>query len=317
MEVRSPKLTAHSSQLTLIIDKRKKNMKTKLLVIVIFVLMAACSRNNNGSDAYGNFEAKEIIVSAEAQGRLIQLNIEEGDLLEENKHVGTIDTSIQYLQKQQLIAQKQAVSSKITNVNAQVAVQEEQKQNLLNEKTRIEKLYADKAATQQQFDDINSKYDILVKQIAATKTQISSIVQELNVVDKQIDLLNEQSKKAMIENPIKGTVLEKYIEAGEIAVMGKALYKIARLDEIDLRVYVSGAQLPNIKIGQTVKVFADKDKDSNQEYQGVISWISDQAEFTPKIIQTKEERVNMVYAVKVRVKNNGHFKIGMPGEVKF
>ena len=292
-------------------------MKTKLLILIIPALLAGCSGNNNGSDAYGNFEAKEIIVSAEAQGRLIQLNIEEGNLLEENQHVGAIDTSIQYLQKQQLIAQKQAVSTKITNVNAQVAVQEEQKQSLLNEKNRVEKLYADKAATQQQVDDINSKYDILLKQIAATKTQINSIVQELNVVDKQIDLLNEQIKKAMIVNPIQGTVLEKYIEAGEIAVMGKALYKIARLDEIDLRIYVSGAQLPNVNIGQTVTVYADKDRDSNQEYQGVISWISDQAEFTPKIIQTKEERVNMVYEVKVIVKNDGNLKIGMPGEVKF
>ena len=279
--------------------------------------MAACSGNENGSDAFGNFEAREIIVSAEAQGRLIQLTIEEGDLLDENQHIGTIDTSIQYLQKQQLIAQKQAISTKITNVNAQVAVQEEQKKSLLTEKNRVEKLFTDKAATQQQFDDINSKYDILLKQITATKTQINSIVQELNVVDKQIDLLNEQIKKALIVNPIYGTVLEKYIEAGEIAVMGKALYKIARLDEIDLRVYVSGAQLPNVKIGQTVNVFADKNKNSNQQYEGIVSWVSNQAEFTPKIIQTKEERVNMVYAVKVRVKNDGNLKIGMPGEVKF
>jgi len=291
-------------------------MKTRMLLLVIPIFFIACSGNNNGSDAYGNFEAKEIIVSAEAQGKIIQLNIEEGTLLKQGQLVGFIDTTMLNLQKEQLKAQKQVISTKLTNVNAQIAVQEEQKQTLLNEKNRIEKLFADKAATQQQFDDITGKYDVLVKQINATKTQINSIYGEMDVVDKQSDLLNEQIRKAKISNPIDGTVLEKYIEAGEIATMGKALYKIARLDEIDLRVYVSGAQLPSVKIGQQVKVFVDKDKSTNQEYEGVISWISDQAEFTPKIIQTKEERVNMVYAVKVRVKNDGILKIGMPGEVK-
>ncbi|MDX9696665.1 MAG: HlyD family efflux transporter periplasmic adaptor subunit, partial [Bacteroidales bacterium] len=137
------------------------------------------------------------------------------------------------------------------------------------------------------------------------------------VIDKQIDVLNEQIRKAGIINPIHGTVLEKYIEAGEMAAMGKAIYKISKLDEIDLRVYVSGAQLPMVKIGQVVTVFIDKNEKENQQYEGVVSWISNQAEFTPKIIQTKEERVNLVYAVKVRVKNDGHIKIGMPGEVKF
>lgn len=294
-----------------------KNMKTKLFVIIAATLLSACSGNNNDSDAWGNFESKEIMVSAEAQGKIMQLTIEEGDVLEKNQLVGVIDTTMQYLQKQQLIAQKQAVSTKIANVNAQIAVQEEQKQNLVNEKNRIEKLFAEKAATQQQFDDITSKYEIVNKQIAATKTQIDAIYKELNVIDKQIDVLNEQIRKAGIINPINGTVLEKYIEAGEMAAMGKAIYKISKLDEIDLRVYVSGAQLPMVKIGQVVTVFIDKNEKENQQYEGVVSWISNQAEFTPKIIQTKEERVNLVYAVKVRVKNDGHIKIGMPGEVKF
>ena len=294
-----------------------KNMKTKLFVVIAATLLSACSGNNNDSDAWGNFESKEIMVSAEAQGKIMQLTIEEGDVLEKNQLVGVIDTTMQYLQKQQLIAQKQAVSTKIANVNAQIAVQEEQKQNLVNEKNRIEKLFAEKAATQQQFDDITSKYEIVNKQIAATKTQIDAIYKELNVIDKQIDVLNEQIRKAGIINPIHGTVLEKYIEAGEMAAMGKAIYKISKLDEIDLRVYVSGAQLPMVKIGQVVTVFIDKNEKENQQYEGVVSWISNQAEFTPKIIQTKEERVNLVYAVKVRVKNDGHIKIGMPGEVKF
>ena len=292
-------------------------MKTKLFVVIAVVLLTACSGNNNDSDAWGNFESKEIMVSAEAQGKIMQLTIEEGDVLEKDQLVGVIDTTMQYLQKQQLIAQKQAVSTKIANVNAQIAVQEEQKQNLGKEKNRIEKLFTEKAATQQQFDDITSKFEIVNKQIAATKTQIDAIYKELNVIDKQIDVLNEQIRKAGIINPINGTVLEKYIEAGEMAAMGKAIYKISKLDEIDLRVYVSGAQLPMVKIGQEVAVFLDKNKKENQQYTGVVSWISNQAEFTPKIIQTKEERVNLVYAVKVRVKNDGNIKIGMPGEVKF
>ncbi len=294
-----------------------KNMKTKLFVVIAATLLSACSGNNNDSDAWGNFESKEIMVSAEAQGKIMQLTIEEGDVLEKDQLVGVIDTTMQYLQKQQLIAQKQAVSTKIANVNAQIAVQEEQKQNLVNEKNRIEKLFSEKAATKQQYDDITSKFEVVNKQIAATKTQIDAIYKELNVIDKQIDVLNEQIRKAGIINPIHGTVLEKYIEAGEMATMGKAIYKISKLDEIDLRVYVSGAQLPMVKIGQVVTVFIDKNEKENQQYEGVVSWISNQAEFTPKIIQTKEERVNLVYAVKVRVKNDGHIKIGMPGEVKF
>ena len=299
------------------LNTKLNNMKTKFLLIIIPAFMMACNGSNNKSDAYGNFEAKEVIVSAEAQGRLIQLNLEEGNLLKQSQQVGFIDTSILYLQKQQLVAQKLAVSTKLNNVSAQIAVQEEQKQNLLTEKNRVENLFADKAVTQQQLDDVNGKYDVLVKQIVLTKTQVNSINKEMNVIDKQSELINEQLKKAIVVNPIEGTVLEKYVEAGEIASMGKALYKIAKLDEIDLRIYVSGAQLPNIQIGQKVNVFVDKDADTNERFDGIISWISDQAEFTPKIIQTKEERVSLVYAVKVRVKNNGKLKIGMPGEVTF
>lgn len=292
-------------------------MKTKIYLIIIPILMTACNGNENNSDAYGNFEAKEVIVSAEAQGKIIVFNIEEGQNLEKGQNLGFIDTIPMSIQREQLIAQKQAIASKKVNVSAQVTVQEEQKLVLQIEKNRIEQLYKDNAATKQQYDDINGKYDILEKQIAATKTQISSISKEMEVVEKQVKLINEQINKAKIINPINGTVLEKYLEENEIAIIGKALYKIARLDEIELRVYISGAQLPNVKIGQKVKVYIDKDLETNQEYEGEIFWISDQAEFTPKIIQTKEERVNMVYAVKVRVKNDGKLKIGMPGEVVF
>lgn len=292
-------------------------MKTKYVYLIFPVLLAACSGNNNKSDAYGNFEAKEIIISAETQGKIIQFKAEEGQSLEKGQIVAIIDTIPMSIQKEQMLAQKQAVASKYSSIKAQIAVQEEQKLILSTEKDRIEKLYNDNAATQQQFDDIKGKYDILEKQIAVTKTQIASVSKEIKVIDSQIKLLDEQISRAIIKNPINGVLLEKYLEENEIATPGKALYKIARMDEIELRVYISGSQLPNILIGQKVKVFIDKDKDTNQEFEGVVFWISDQAEFTPKIIQTKEERVNMVYAVKIRVKNDGKIKIGMPGEVMF
>ena len=292
-------------------------MKSKLILCIFPILLAACSGNENGSDAYGNFEAKEVIVSAEVQGKIIEFNIEEGEKLVEGQYLGFIDTVPLSIQREQLLAQKQAVASKMANVHAQIAVQEEQKAILKTEKDRIEKLYNDNAATKQQFDNIKGKFDVLEKQIAATKTQGSFIAREMDVIDKQVKLVNEQISRAKIVNPIDGIVLEKYLEENEIAIAGKALYKIARLDEIELRVYISGAQLPEVKIGQKVKVYIDKDAESNQEYDGEVFWISDQAEFTPKIIQTKEERVNMVYAVKIRVKNDGKLKIGMPGEVKF
>lgn len=292
-------------------------MKTKLILLIIPALFFACSGNNNHSDAYGNFEAKEVIVSAEAQGKILEFNIEEGQSLEKDQYLGCIDTIPLSIQREQLLAQKYAIASKLTNIKAQIEVQEEQKSILNTKVNRIEQLYNDNAATKQQYDDVKGKSDILEKQIAATRTQISSVTREMNVVDKKVKLVNEQISRAKIINPINGTVLEKYLEENEIAFTGKALYKIARLDEIDLRVYISGSQLPNVKIGQKLKVFADRDKETNQEYEGVVSWISEQAEFTPKIIQTKEERVNMVYAVKVRVKNDGKLKIGMPGEIRF
>jgi len=277
----------------------------------------ACSGGDNESDAYGNFEAKEVIVSAEAQGKILEFRLEEGNTVKKGQYIGYIDTIPLSIQKEQLMAQKQAVKSKITNIRAQVDVQEEQKATLKRELERIKELYSENAATQQQLDEIKGRYDVVVKQIAAIKTQITSVSKEMDVIDKQIKLLTEKISNSKIINPMDGVILEKYLEKHEIAVTGKALYKVARLDEIELRVYVSGAQLPGIKIGQKVKVLIDKDKKTNQEYNGEVFWISDQAEFTPKIIQTKEERVNMVYAVKIRVKNDGKIKIGMPGEVKF
>jgi HlyD family secretion protein len=292
-------------------------MKTKLILIAFPIVMAACSGGNNKSDAYGNFEATEVLVGAEAQGKLLNLKIEEGQQVAKDEIVGTIDTVALYLKKLQLIAQKEASTARLAQVQAQVAVQEEQKKTNTREQARIGKLVDANAAPTKQLDDVNGQLDILNSQIVSTRTQNQAIAGEIKAFQYQIAQIDDQLAKSVIHNPIKGTVLEKYIEQGEIAAQGKTLYKIANLSALKLRVYISGDQLPNIKIGQKVTIFIDKTKDENQKLEGTISWISQQAEFTPKIIQTKDERVNLVYAIKVDVANDGSLKIGMPGEVKF
>ncbi|MCD4684167.1 MAG: HlyD family efflux transporter periplasmic adaptor subunit [Bacteroidales bacterium] len=292
-------------------------MKISDLIPVIAILFASCSGTNDISDAYGNFEVDNIIVSAEANGKLLLLNVEEGKSIKANEVVAVIDTIDYVLKRKQLKAQKRAISSRVENIQSQIEVQEQQKKNLLIDKRRIENLMKDGAATQKQLDDINGKIDLVNSQIESIKTQTVAVVTELEVIGTQISQVEESINKCNIKNPINGIVLEKYAEENEITAFGKPLYKIADMREMILRVYVSGNQLPHIKIGQEVEVLIDEDKQSNKILTGVVSWISESAEFTPKIIQTKEERVNMVYAVKVRVENEGSLKIGMPGEVNF
>lgn len=292
-------------------------MQTKYLIPIIAIFLASCSGNENLSDAYGNFEVDDIIVSAEANGKLLLLDVEEGKVLNANKLVAVIDTVDYVLKRKQLKAQKKAISSRIQNIQSQIDVQKQQKKNLLIDQKRIEKLLKDGAATQKQLDDINGQIDLVNSQIESIKTQNVSVASELEVVNTQILQVQESIEKCNIENPIEGVVLEKYAEANEITTFGKPLYKIADMHFMILRIYVSGSQLPHIELGQEVEVLIDKNDQSNTKLKGEISWISETAEFTPKIIQTKEERVNMVYAVKVNVKNDGNLKIGMPGEVNF
>ncbi|RLD58534.1 MAG: HlyD family secretion protein [Bacteroidetes bacterium] len=293
-------------------------MKTVIKsAIIISVFLASCSNNNHSSDAYGNFETKEIIISSEATGKIIDLNIEEGQTITKNYIVGIVDTTQLHLKKQQLLAQKSLIYSKLSNVKAQIAIQNELRKNIMLDKKRIEKMFNDGAATQKQFDDINGKLNVIDKQIKNIEIQNITINNEANVLSKQIALVQDQIQRCLIKNPIKGTVLDKYVEPFEMAVAGKSLYKIADIKKMYLRVYVSGSQLSEIKLGQKVKVLIDKGKNDFKKLDGIITWISDEAEFTPKIIQTKEERVDLVYAVKVLVNNNGEIKIGMPGEVVF
>jgi HlyD family secretion protein len=292
-------------------------MKTHIILFPSLILLAACNSSSDKSDAYGTFESTEITISAESAGKILWLNVDEGSDLKNGDTVALIDTVQLSLKRDALEAQKNAASNKTPYISAQIKVLEEQKKTSQVEKERLEKLFKDGAATQQQLDNINGVIAVYDKQISSIQTTNAPVLNETEAYEKQIAQLDDQINRSFIVNPINGTVLTKYSEANEIVIQGKALYKIADLDYIFLRVYVSGAQLPNLKLDQKVKVLVDKDASELKEYEGTISWISSTAEFTPKIIQTKEERVNLVYAVKVKVKNDGTLKIGMPGEVKF
>lgn len=292
-------------------------MKKIQIIALALLLMSACKNNEKQSDAYGNFEAVETIVSSEMAGKLLAMNAKEGDLLEPGKLVALIDTTELYLKKLQTESQLVASETKKQNVSAQINVYKEQKKNVSVTQQRITKMFADKAATQQQVDDINGQINVLDKQISATNTQFQLIGSEMDVIKRQLDLINEQLTKCRINSPAKGTVLETYLENGELATPGKPVLKMADLSNLELKVYVSGAQLSKVKLGNDVKVLIDTDAKEMQSLSGKITWISSESEFTPKIIQTKEERVKLMYAVKVLVPNDGRLKIGMPGEVVF
>jgi HlyD family secretion protein len=293
----------------------------KITVIIGFVLTAtlfwSCEENGEKSDAYGNFEATEITISAQTAGQLLRFDVDEGDFLKAGDYVGYVDTTDLVLKKQQLEARIKAVKAKFVDLDAQVTVLKQELNNAVIDKDRIIKMFNDNAATQKQVDDIRGKVNVIKKKIKSVEAGKVAVNAELEVIHRQIDEVEESIKKAVIINPVNGTVLTKYAEIYEMAAMGKPLYKIADLRRMKLKVYVSGAQLPDIKIGQEVEVIVDKDKTTNRKLKGKVSWISEAAEFTPKIIQTKEERVNLVYAVKVLVENDGTLKIGMPGEANF
>ena len=291
--------------------------KVLLFALPVYFLISSCNRDKDNPDAYGTFEVTEVTVSSQANGRILFLNVEEGQVIDSNTLVGIIDTLDLSIKKSVTRDQQLATSTRRDDLAAQIAVQEQNKTNILVEKARIERLLKDGAATTKQLDDINASLNLADKQIASIKSQYISLDAQVTTFNKQIDQINNSIADAHIINPIKGTILTKYAEPNEITTFGKPVYKIADLTSLDLRVYVSGAQLPYIKIGQKVEVRYDKDANTNNSIEGVVTWISETAEFTPKTIQTKEERVNLVYAAKVRVKNDGTLKIGMPGEIRF
>ncbi len=287
------------------------------------LLLVVTSCNNNGPefDATGNFEADEIIISAEASGKILQLNVEEGTELKSQAVIGLIDTTQLYLRKKQLEYSIRAVNAKQPNVTVQLAAITEQIEIAKREKKRVENLLKDDAATQKQLDDLNAQLDLLQRQYAATQSTLNitrqSLQSETLPLIAQLEQVQDQISKSQIINPVNGTVLSLYAKQNEVVNPGKALYKIADLSTVILRAYISGSQLSQIKLGQSVKVLVDAPDDGYKEYAGTITWVSDKAEFTPKTIQTKEERANLVYAVKIDVKNDGYLKLGMYGEVNF
>lgn len=316
----------------------------------LFLGLMSCEKQDKTFDATGVFEATEYLISAKTAGQITSLNLEEGMPLKANQKIGKIDCEQLYLQRAQLEASKKALRAKQVNANPQVEVlkqqlkaqeqhletQKEQRKVLLSEKGRIEKLVAAEAAPSKQLDDLNNQLAVLDKQIEAFSAQFNvlkeqmqaalanagtqnrAILSEEKPMDARLRSVEAQIDNCEIENPVAGLVLNQYVEAHEMAIPGKALYKIADLQKMYLRAYVSGSQLPKIKTGQKVKVLVDADADSYQEFEGSISWISSKAEFTPKTIQTKEERANLVYAIKVRVPNPKQaIKIGMYGEIQF
>jgi HlyD family secretion protein len=297
------------------ISNNMKHMFTGLALISM--VSFGCHRETDAPDAYGTFEATEVTVSSMANGRILALNVSEGALLDSGQVVGVVDTTDLHLKELQLVQQERATVSRLDDLTAQIAVQEQNRDNLLVEKNRVTNMLRDGAATRKQLDDINANLNVIDKQIASIRSQFSGIKEQAGSIEQQIAQIRESISNANILNPVKGTVLTKFAETNEVTTFGKPIYRIADLREMKLRIYVTGTQLPQIRIGQKVEVRFDKDATTNAKTEGTISWISQTAEFTPKTIQTKEERVNLVYAVKVLVLNDGSLKIGMPGEVKW
>lgn len=289
------------------------------LFFSLFIIMTACSGNKNDYDATGTFEATEITVSAEQNGRLLSFNITEGMKLEALQQVGLIDTVQLALQARALGATKESIANQRPDLTKQIAATRQQLEKAEMEQRRFEALFNDKAATQKQVDDALSAVNVLRRQLEAQISSLNNTTQSLNSQVSATDIQRlqvlDQLQKCHIITPISGTVLNKYMEAGEFATIGKPLFKMADIENMYLRAYVTSAQLSNVKIGQGVKVFADFGGGDRKEYQGTVTWISERSEFTPKTILTKDERADLVYAVKIAVKNDGFIKIGMYGEV--
>ena len=298
----------------------RNSCRIGLLATIVSIFLVSCSNSDGDVDASGTFETTEIIVSTESMGKVMQLNVEEGQQLNFNQRVGYIDTTQLYLKKLQLVASKKALQSRRPDIQKQIAALEQQIETAKTERKRVENLVKAEASTTKQLDDANAQIKVLEKQLEATKSSLentsNSILGDNEALQIQIEQIEDQLQKCYITSPISGVVLTKYAEQGELATPGKALFKIGDVTNMILRAYVTSDQLTQIALGQKVKVYADYGED-RKEYEGVVSWISSKSEFTPKTIQTRDERANLVYAVKINIKNDGLLKIGMYGNVKF
>ena len=281
------------------------------------MFITGCNNKADEADAYGNFEATEVIVSAETSGRILKFDVAEGTEIDQGTEIALIDTTLLHLQKAEIFAGMKGVRTKINSIDAQNDILKQQIANLNVNIARTENMLKNDAATQKQYDDLTGQLVVMEKQITANNTQKASIAAELSVYEAKKATLNEQLTRSSVKSPVKGTIIEKYSEAGELTAAGKPMVKIADLSVIKLKVYVSGAQLESVKLGQQCTVRIDNGKKGYSSFTGKITNISGKAEFTPKIIQTKEDRVTLVYAVTIGVINDGSMKSGMPGEAIF
>ena len=294
-----------------------KNTIRELSILSVILISFACGRDSEIYDASGSFEATEIIVSSEVGGKILEMNIEEGDSVKGGAVLGQIDTVQLWLKKRQILATVRALEARRPELRKQIAAIEEQISVQTREKERIERLLKAGAATGKQLDDVNASISILTKQLDAQRSSLANtsggLTEDASALMIQADQLDDQLKRSRITSPITGTILTKYAEAGEVTGAGKPLFKIADMDRMILKAYITSDILTQVKQGQSVKVYADFGEEGSREYEGKIVWVSDKAEFTPKTIQTKDERANLVYAVKIAVKNDGYLKIGMYG----
>lgn len=296
-------------------------MNKIIITTIIAITLYGCNGDHEAADAYGNFEAIEVYVSSEVNGKLLELPVQEGSNLDIGREIAFIDSTQLVLQRDQLKAGIKALKSKLQDIPLQLNALIEKKKFLEQEISRVRSLLADSAATRKQLDDLVGERDVVGAQIAAQKSQLSignqSLLAEIESRELQVRQVQDQVVKSIIRSPMSGVVLERFKEPGEFVGIGQPVIKLADMSQLILRGYVSGDQLSSIKLGQEVSVRVDSLDGNMKLYKARISWIASKAEFTPKIIQTKEERVNLVYAIKVMVENDGWLKIGMPAEINF
>ena len=301
-------------------QRKMKKISFCFAAIGMMVSLVACEGGSGDYDASGVFETTEVTVSARGTGEIMRFDIEEGHQVEAGQAVGYIDTIQLHLKKEELLGSLMATDSRRYNVSRQIASLRQEIATQKRERLRYENLVREKAANQKQLDDINSGLAVLEKRLAAQVETLEnsnrSVSGEVLMLEARIAQIEDQIAKCVITSPVRGTVLSKYAEQGELAAQGRSLFKVGDLSDMYLRVYITAPQLTTLKVGQQVKVYADEGEDGRREYMGTVSWISDKAEFTPKTIQTRDERANLVYAVKVAVKNDGYIKKGMYGEMK-
>jgi HlyD family secretion protein len=296
-------------------------MKHIHLSAIVVIMLWSCASKKDEADASGTFEATETIISSEANGKILQFNINEGDQVKAGQVMGYIDSTQLHLTRLQLMQSQKAVLTGRPDIKSQTEAFETELENAKSDKQRVENLVKGEMASQKQLDDANTRIAVIQSKITALKSQLgtssSALDEQGRTIGVQLAQLEDQLRKCRIVNPVDGSILTKYAETFEMTMIGKPLYKVADLSSIILRCYITGEQLSKIKTGQKVKVTTTKEKENTKVYEGTIEWISDKAEFTPKTIQTTDERANLVYAIKIRVKNDGYLKIGMYGDIKF